>query len=238
MKKLRKVLFSIFAVIILVSGCAARQYDVVKIDRDKGVYLKTTIAMDDELLENILKISSGDDSTNITDEMKWNYLDSVVEKYTDWNKEKYEQDGFKGYTITYKDKINLDDLSTTDDVDARYIYLSNNEVKDSHLFKKTNDTYKSIIKVQPPEEYEALYNSESQGSFEMTFTLILPNRAISNNADNISRDGKTLTWNVKEAKDIDVEFKVEKTNIFVYIIIVLIVIAFIVSLVFMIRRKK
>ena len=238
MKKLRKIMFSLIAVVILVSGCAAKQYEVVKIDRDKGVSLKTTIAMDDELLESILKISSGDESTQITDEMKWNYLDTVVEKYSDWTKEKYEQDGFKGYTITYKDKINLDDLATTEDVEARYIYMSNNEVKDSHLFKKTNDVYKSIIKVEPPEEYEALYNNESKGNFEMTFTLILPNRSINNNADNITRDGKTLTWNIKEAKDIDVEFKIEKTSIVTYIIIALIIVAFIVSLVFMLKRKK
>lgn len=237
MKKLRKVLLSLILVILIVTGCSAKQYDVVKVDKDKNISLKSTIAMDDEMLESILKISSGDENTQVTDEMKWNYLDTVVEKYTDWDKEKYEQDGFKGYTLTYKDKINIDDLSTTEDVDARYIYLSNNEVKDSHLFKKENDVYKSIIKAQVPDEYDALY-SNSDSNFEMTFTLILPNKSISNNADNVSKDGKTLTWNVKKASEIDVEFKIEKTSIVVYIIIAIIIVAFIVSIIFMIKKRK
>ena len=72
----------------------------------------------------------------------------------------------------------------------------------------------------------------------MTFSIVLPNRSISNNADNVSKDGKTLTWNITESRNIDLKFEVKKISIIVYIILALIVIAFIVSLVFMIKRKK
>ena len=46
--------------------------------------------------------------------------------------------------------------------------------------------------------------------FDLTMTIDLPTKAISNNADKVSSDGRTLTWNLTEEKDIDFEFEFKK----------------------------
>ena len=236
--KIFKKIITILMIVVLLSGCAAKKYDDMSIDKKKNVTFKTTIMMDDELLDSILKISSADQSRVTTDEDRWNYLDSVVSKYTEWNKEKYQDGSFKGYVLTYKNQINLDDISTSDDASGRYVLSSNTDFSDSHMFIKKDNIYKTMIKVMPPDEYSALHNNESQGEFEMIYTLELPNKSISNNADKVSWNGKTLSWYVQGSRDIDVEFEVKKTSILTYIIVGLIVIIFVISIVFMIKRKK
>ena len=236
--KIYKKIIAILMVVVLLSGCAAKKYDEMTINNKKEITVKTTIMMDDELLDGILKISSGDESTVPTEEDKWKYLDSVVQKYENWTKEKYQEGNFKGYVLTYNQPINIDDVSTTDDASGRYVLSSNTDFKDSHMFIKKNDVYKTMIKVMPPDEYSALHNNQTEGEFEMTYTLELPNKSISNNADKVSWTGKSLTWYVQGSRDIDVEFQIKKTSILVYIVIGLIIVIFITSIIFMIKRKK
>jgi len=100
MKNLKKLLLCGLVVFTL-TGCMAKQQETVKIDEDKNVSFKISISMDDEMLNNILKIVNANPETDISDESKWEYLTSVADRYENWNKEKIDKDGYKGYVLTY-----------------------------------------------------------------------------------------------------------------------------------------
>lgn len=236
MKRLNKLVLSIIIMVTILTGCSAQEYHELKIEKDKNVTIKTTIGMDDELLDSILKLSVGNKDREITDDMRWSFLDTIVNEYDSFNKERYEKDNYKGYILTYKERITLDDITSLTSQEERYSFISN-IIKGSNMFIKNNNVYKSNIKVQVPDEYSAINNNESNGNFDMTFTLILPNSSISNNADIVSDKGRSLTWNITDSKNIDVEFTIKNTKLLLIIVIIIGVI-FIISLIFMIKRKN
>lgn len=237
MKNLKKLLLCGLVVFTL-TGCMAKQQETVKIDKDKNVTFKISISMDDEMLNNILKIVNANPETDISDESKWEYLTSVADRYENWNKEKIDKDGYKGYVLTYNTKVHLDDLLMADEVNARYVFLSNPDISGSTLFKKDGDKYNSVMSVAPPDEYKSYIDGDISKYLDMKFSIILPNKPISSNADEISKDGKTLTWKITENKNIDLSFKVEKANIIVYIITILSFVALLSFIVVIPRIKK
>ena len=236
MKRVYRLLI-IILVLVSLTGCSVKRRDVVTIDKNKNVSFELTIALDDELLENILKVANSDKNMRISDEDKWNYLENAVDKYEDWTKERYSENGYKGFRLKYNKIVRLDDILMDNDIDAKYVFLSNINVRENKLFKLKDDVYTSIMQVSPPREYEALSDGES-GTLDMSFTIKLPNRPISSNADNTSKDGKTLTWNINELKDVELQFRFENNTIYLYIIVIILFIIFGISLIFMIKRKN
>lgn len=236
MKRVYRLLI-IILVLVSLTGCSVKRRDVVTIDKNKNVSFELTIALDDELLENILKVANSDKNMRISDEDKWNYLENAVDKYEDWTKERYSENGYKGFRLKYNKIVRLDDILMDNNIDAKYVFLSNINVRENKLFKLKDDVYTSIMQVSPPREYEALSDGES-GTLDMSFTIKLPNRPISSNADNTSKDGKTLTWNINELKDVELQFRFENNTIYLYIIVIILFIIFGISLIFMIKRKN
>lgn len=205
-----KKLLLLCGVALILSGCAAKGNFELGISSDKNVDFGMTIAYDDELIEVLMSMGSTDatsEVTEYTDEQKWEFVDTLFvsedgssPESLGFTGERYQEEDYKGYTYT-KNVGNIDSI-TADDASFNLIsdYL---EISESKLFAKNGDNYVSKITFTSAEETEG-YQIESN----ITFTVTLPNKPISHNADSVSEDGKTLTWELttNSPETIDFEF--------------------------------
>ncbi len=151
-----------------------------------------------------------DDSTStttLTDEEQWAIIENAVSEedraqYEEagYKVERYEEGGYKGYRYT-KSFDNIEDLTVADvnfNVDGTDTVEGGNKA----LFTKDGLNYKVSI------PFETSSEMSSMGvAFDMQFVVTLPNEAISNNANSVSEDGKTLTWNFNSDNEtIEFEF--------------------------------
>ncbi len=192
MKKWKNSLKSLLLVvgIVLLCGCSTISTNM-QINKDKSANLTYLITLDKEYLGN-KTFNELFSSKNI------NYLRNNGYTVTD-----YEDDNNFGYRVSasIKDidtisqsenvKINLYDLLYSDIQNELYIFS-----REEKLLKNqyTADFYVNLT--------DAVANNSSiLGSLvnppavSYTFKLELPEKAISNNATEVSDDGKTLTWN-------------------------------------------
>lgn len=212
MKNRVKFLMLGVMLITLVSGCGMKTNIQLEISSDKNVDFQVVMALDDEMIDTILSMNSEDgSSSSVTDEQRWAYLkESIAESYDDAKIKKYEEGKFKGYTISISggsidevtgkasEKVNLAGMTEGKSTD------------DAILFTKNGDNYVSNLTFDVKDN-ESLSSMSSYSSnmdlYEMNLVIKLPTKAISNNADSTSKDGKTLTWDLtKGSKDIDFEF--------------------------------
>ena len=183
--------------VLLLSGCAVKGEFNMGINSDKSISFSVTAAYDDELIEALMSMEDNSENATYTDEQKWEFLESSSETEDGESPEelgftvaRYEQDGFKGFTYT-KSISNIDDLtaeSASFDIIQDYL-----EISESKLFIKDGNNYVSKIMYSPVTE-----DSDYSIDQEMIFTLTLPNEPVSHNADSVSEDGKTLTWDLSD----------------------------------------
>ena len=183
---------------LLLSGCAVKGEFDMGINSDKSINFSVTAAFDDELLEALMSMEDNSEGSTYTDDEKWEYLESSTTSEDGHTPEelgftatRYEQDGFKGITYT-KTISNIDSItgeSASFDIIQDYV-----EISSSKLFIKDGDNYVSKIIYSPVTE-DSSYTIDQ----EMIFALTLPNKPVSHNADSISDDGKTLTWDLSDA---------------------------------------
>ena len=182
---------------LLLSGCAVKGEFNMGINSDKSISFSVTAAYDDELIEALISMEDNSENATYTDEQKWEFLESSSETEDGESPEelgftaaRYDQDGFKGFTYT-KSISNIDDLtaeSASFDIIQDYL-----EISESKLFIKDGNNYVSKIMYSPVTE-----DSDYSIDQEMIFTLTLPTEPVSHNADSVSEDGKTLTWDLSD----------------------------------------
>lgn len=104
---------------------------------------------------------------------------------------------------------------------------------------KIENEIKSMIKNH---SYTNIVEKDYDSSYELTFQVNLPTKAITNNASSISNDGKTLVWNAYffEENPIDFSFSIfNKSSIFICILFLFLVILFLfLSIVFYKKQQK
>jgi len=234
--KLKLILVGIIS-LVLVTGCGMKTNIHMDIKANNDVNVSMTMAMDDELIDTM--IGYGDDnktSATITDKDRWAYLEESMNDSDDmegYTKVKYDKDGYKGYTYTSK-TFKLDDLTTTKS-DTKYDFFGNEKIDNAKLFVKSGNVYKSNFSADMKND-ESLGSSSSYSSqmslFEVTFSVTLPNKPSKNNATEVSKDGKTLTWDLTKTTDIQFEFSTAPNymlyaGIAVLVVVVIAVIAII-----------
>ena len=192
MKNLRKSFKSLLLIVgvILLCGCSTISTDM-QIGKDKSAQLTYLITLDKKYLGN-KTFNELFSSKNI------NYLKNNGYTVTD-----YEDDNNFGYvvkasikdidTVSQSDniKINLYDLLYSDIQNELYIFS-----REENLLKNkyTADYYVNLT--------DAITNNSNilgglvnPPAVSYTFKLELPEKSLSNNATEVSADGKTLTWN-------------------------------------------
>jgi hypothetical protein len=216
MKKYAGIIFTLILSTMLLTGCSFKREDALTINKDKKVNYSFVITMDDELIDMAIRTEK-EDVEDISEDMRWKYVDNeLTTLYQNWNKEKIDNDGIKGYKFTSPEELDIDEL-VSDNFEGRYVLGSAPTFKEGKLFTKKDDVYTSFFKIDIDEELESNFNNQDQISIKLVVEL--PNKSISNNASDVSKDGKTLTWNITKSTDIDFSFKFEKNNYMVIAII-------------------
>ncbi len=209
MKKIFKFLLIFTLSIYTLTGCSLKQYLEMNITEDENVSMSIIIAMDNEMIDNMINsdniILDGENNIDskkqeISDEQRWEYINESSNDFSDkFKKEKYDIDNFKGYKYT----INLGKLSdisiekAEDKIDLSKIF-NGEELQSRSLFIKNGVVYKSNIKYSNSEKNNYSNYEKYGASFNINFVINLPQKSISNNADNIENNGKKLSWDLKQ----------------------------------------
>ena len=218
MKKIRQILM-LALVPLLVAGCSMKVDYGFVISPDKDVTVSITYAYDKEFVDGMISTQNmGEETTEeveITDEQRWEYVEKSIKEDSSSSleegatKKKYNKDGWYGYIYTKKAGT-IDNL-TKDKADEKNNIFGNDFLTNPAFIKK-GDKYISNMTIKNKEgSMDSINQAKNYGAvFDLTMTIELPTKAISNNADKVSADGKTLTWNLTEEKDIDFEFEFKK----------------------------
>ena len=184
------------------------------------------------------------DSSNLTDEQEWaiieeNYGNDAFEDYekAGYKITRYEEGDFKGYKLT-KSFSNIEDVTVKD---VSFTAAEDVQIKDADKKIFTKDGLNYVANIP----FETSSELSSMGvAFDMKFVITLPNEAISNNANNVTDNGKTLTWNVTDDNEnISFEFSfISKYVIYgaigVIALLVLIIIIVIIRKIMKRNKKK
>ena len=155
---------------------------------------ETIPAVDDEP-----SIDFGGETKTYTDEERWAYIDANTEDDPSYQKTKYENGNFKGYTYTL-DLGDIDKLVADKEEDADFESIT----KDSKMFTKDGDVYSLHMKMSD-EDTAQLDQYASMVNFDLKLKVTLPNKAKTNNATSV--DGNTYTWDLTKVKDIELTFE-------------------------------
>lgn len=185
--------------ILLLSGCSVKENILTKINEDQSMELTIISAFDDEFLNGAMNEINKTDDKKYTEKEMWSFLEERISPEKEkgyYEIEKYEKDGYKGYTFTLKID-NIDDITSDDaSFDIRdYTFLP-----EQKLFKKEGEKYISKI-------YYSEISGEKYVDYDLTFEITLPYETLSNNADEVSSDGKTLKWNTASGEKDEINFE-------------------------------
>ena len=157
--------------------------------------------------------------------MKDGYLDG-------FKKEKYSDNEYIGnkYTYVYE---SIDDVTSS--IGSK-VYINDNnsdELLGKDLFTKNNDVYSAnlIYSLVDKDEYDEV-------NFINTFSVNLPRRNVSNNADKVVNSGKTLIWNIKNGEEKNIKFSFKLNDNKGYLVIASLIFDIDIIIAIIILRRK
>ena len=214
MKKTLKTIIALIAAVVLLSGCGMKTQSGFKITSNGNIQVQMIMAYDDEMIDAMLTAQENPEAESIkthTDAERWAYIESDEGGMSSsapagYKKERYDQDGFKGYKFT-QDLGHIDNVSSSSASSRVDIGSIEGDFNGQVLFIKNGDTYKSNMTIKQAADTSEYEQYESQGMImDVKFVVELPSKPISNNAANVSADGKTLYWDLTKTGDIDFSF--------------------------------
>lgn len=219
MKKIRNLVIAAFALVLL-AGCTMKEEFTLKISSDKQVQVAVKMLVDNESVDSMIAMS--DTTTLEENATAKTYTAQDRMNYFKENSCKTVEEGYTCEPITEGNNTGFVMTSTKTDIDSitgtgDKINIASYEDAgvDAKLFTKDGDVYSSNLTYQLDQNAEINSYVDSSESFTFAFTIELPNKSISNNADVVSSDGQTLTWNIdpKTSKSIEFSFKFDPTNV-------------------------
>jgi hypothetical protein len=205
-------------VAVLLAGCAKQTVDMTITDNGK---MKVEIVS--AMVSSMAEYSDEDKA-----ELK--KLGFKVEDYKDEAKDLV---GIK-YSKTYK----LSEISGDKAVLVELGSIGTPDFDEKQYFQETGKgKYKATFVFDTSLDGSEEDMSEYADSFEISYSVTLPRKAISNNADSVN--GNVYTWTVKygEKKEINYEFEV-KSNTLIYGIGAVVAIVIIGAVVVVLQKKK
>lgn len=192
--------FLMILIVLLLSGC-------VKYDLTMGVNTDKSITI------TLISAVQKDYYTDDNGETKSSY------EQQGFNVTQYEDDTYKGYKLSRKYE-SIDDISSGNCSQVEITGLLSMDLDNLILFKSNKNntitTYTADftynLTVEEPENAEVDYNEYTETmSFKYTITLPTNSKIISENADEKTNNGYTLTWDIKygELKNIDFVFSID-----------------------------
>ena len=210
MKRVLKTTIAAIMAVAVLAGCTMKENVGIKIGSDKKVSASVTIAYDKEFIDGLISMN-GTSADAITEEMRWEAAKSEddMEGFT---ATKVTEEGMYGYVFT-KELGNIDTLSTEDST-AERVNFSDDDFFTSKMFIKDGNKYKSNMKIKMDDNSASQVSQIQQGNgtIEIKLVIELPNKAISNNANEVSEDGKTLSYDLLKTSDVDFEFSFDSAE--------------------------
>ncbi len=220
----------ILALVFSMTGC-------VRYSTTMGV--KKNGTCDIEIVYAVYNADTGDLSTDEEEELEEeeeeeeNEYEELEEE--GWEVEDYKEDNYVGVTLTKTD-IKLDELEDVlQDTDLGFDDFSLEKkgstwVLEWDINDNLGDTSDEGLSEDTIKEYDGY----------MTFELTLPNGAKVDNATDVSKDGKTLTWDFYEVEDgvIECEFSLVNVGLIIGIIAAVVVVIAAVAVVLILKSKK
>ena len=237
MKKIFKLILIIMTILTF-TGCTIKNENTMEISKDGSMKYEVILSYDIETIKTLL---TAEYEKEITKEDIKEFVEQIDEpSFEGFKKEDYEDKEFIGHKYTYEVK-HIDKITSNKNEKVN-IYLDTDEkLKDKKLFYKEE---KLITKYISNMYYEIIKNEEyndSQIDYLITYKVTLPYESLSNNADEIKENGKSLTWYIDSTKKENINFSfslininlIYKVSISAIIILVLLIITLLIS-----RKKR
>ncbi len=240
MKRMKKVLI-LLLIVLLTSGCSMKMEYNMAIQSDKSMDFSVIYVMDDDMITSLLKDDENvDSSSEITysDRQKWDFVEKMLLEndediiHAGFIRERYETEGYKGYRFTKKIK----DIESVTGSSANFNLIDFYEIETTKLFTKKDNHYQLNMNITDEKDIEE--GIDYKETVDAKFTIMLPEKAISNNATEVSEDGKILTWDLNRVDNINLEFEIPSNNTMMYIVIGAIVVILLLLILMFIHNKK
>ena len=188
-----KYLVILGLILFLTSGCEMVATYETTITKDKQVNQKIVLAVDNEMLENLLSMQNPNSNQEFTEEEKRERLDEMLDEenqdYEGYTKERYETTDLKGYAFT-KNLGNIENLTG----DTINFSLEDEPTENIIMFTKKGNNY--FTEFEAGEPFDTDDTDQYNIDYTVEYIVTLPTKAINHNATTISEDGKTLTWDL------------------------------------------
>ena len=194
----------------------------MSIDKDGKFNYSFTVTLDKDTLTTI--IQSENENAEITDEAMLKYMDNMNYPFLDGlEKTTVSDDEYIGYKYSYNiDHIDKLSDEKTNQVNLNF-YSQTQKLKDLKLFKKTDNKYQANFvfnlntKDISTKSDDATQTDDistqtddkidlNKINFITEFSVTLPYKALTHNAESMTNEGKTLNWSIDVNKNETVKF--------------------------------
>lgn len=193
MKKVLKLFVLLAVMLIILTGCVDVNYEVT-INSDGTADVAYIYGFEKEYLEEMETTAE-----EMTQDMQQNA------EISDYTVETYSNDEVEGFKAT-KHVTDLSQISLEEAFGAEYVSDSEeNQIKVEKKGSKTVYSQKADIDLTSMDKSMA-------SMVTMKYTIKLPQKAGNNNASEVSKDGKTLIWNLKAGEINKIEFEATESG--------------------------
>lgn len=255
MKSVKKILLILVGVLLL-SGCTFKNTNNMSIDKEGKFDYSFTVTLDKDTLTTI--IQSENENAEITDEAMLKYMDNINYPFLEGlEKTTVSDDEYIGYKYSYNvDHIDKLSDEKTNQVNLNF-YSQTQKLKDLKLFKKIDNKYQANFvfnlnneetltksdDITPSDDIATTTDDKidlNKINFITEFSVTLPYKALTHNAESMTNEGKTLNWSIDVNKNETVKFTFSLLHIELIKQIALIIgsVIILLALMLVIARKK
>lgn len=255
MKSVKKILLILIGVLLL-SGCTFKNTNNMSIDKEGKFDYSFTVTLDKDTLTTI--IQSENENAEITDEAMLKYMDNINYPFLEGlEKTTVSDDEYIGYKYSYNvDHIDNISDEKTNQVNLNF-YSQTQKLKDLKLFKKIDNKYQANFifnlnneeiltksdDITPSDDIATTTDDKidlNKINFITEFSVTLPYKALTHNAESMTNEGKTLNWSIDVNKNETVKFTFSLLHIELIKQIALIIgsVIILLALMLVIARKK
>lgn len=255
MKNVKKILLILIGVLLL-SGCTFKNTNNMSIDKEGKFDYSFTVTLDKDTLTTI--IQSENENAEITDEAMLKYMDNMNYPFLEGlEKTTVSDDEYIGYKYSYNvDHIDKLSDEKTNQVNLNF-YSQTQKLKDLKLFKKIDNKYQANFvfnlnneeiltksdDITPSDDIATTTDDKidlNKINFITEFSVTLPYKALTHNAESMTNEGKTLNWSIDVNKNETIKFTFSLLHIELIKQIALIIgsVIILLALMLIIARKK
>lgn len=255
MKNVKKILLILIGVLLL-SGCTFKNTNNMSIDKEGKFDYSFTVTLDKDTLTTI--IQSENENAEITDEAMLKYMDNMNYPFLEeLEKTTVSDDEYIGYKYSYNvDHIDNISDEKTNQVNLNF-YSQTQKLKDLKLFKKIDNKYQANFvfnlnneeiltksdDITPSDDIATTTDDKidlNKINFITEFSVTLPYKALTHNAESMTNEGKTLNWSIDVNKNETIKFTFSLLHIELIKQIALIIgsVIILLALMLVIARKK